>query len=166
MSLDLAASHDMCVGAQVGLDGVAEPGGGLRWRHSLGGPQRGATVPQNVRPERLDAGVVAGCFQGVVDGVPVDRPRGFEGFPQPPGKWRPPGLLQAATRAKRTAVVVELDPERDAAPIRDDGGLGEALASMHVLSDREREALAAHLNGKPVDDNALWRARRKLRAAA
>jgi DNA-directed RNA polymerase specialized sigma24 family protein len=73
-------------------------------------------------------------------------------------------LLQAATRVKRTAVL-----ERDvdvAAPARDDGGLAEVLASMSVLSGRERDALAAHLNGTPVDDNALWRARRKLRAAA
>lgn len=75
-------------------------------------------------------------------------------------------MLQAATRAKRTAVVLELDPERDAAPSRDDAGLRDVIASMSVLTDRERAALSDQLNGRRADDNALWRARRKLKAAA
>lgn len=78
-------------------------------------------------------------------------------------------LLRASTRQKRTAVF-----ERDvdvAAPVREDGGLGDVLAVMHVLSDRERAALAAHLNGTPArsskaHETALYRARAKLRAAA
>lgn len=51
-----------------------------------------------------------------------------------------------------------------------DGRLGRMLDALPALSDLERRALAASLNGQPIGskqhDNALQRARTKLRRAA
>ena len=80
-------------------------------------------------------------------------------------------LHQAATRAKRTAVVLELDEERDAAPDQTSGQLALLVDELPSLTGRERAAIAAHLNGTSATvskehNNALTRARRKLRSAA
>ena len=80
-------------------------------------------------------------------------------------------LHQAATRAKRTAVVLELDENRDAAPETHGGQLELLVEALPSLTVAERTAVAAHLNGTPATvtkqhNNALARARRKLRCAA
>ena len=90
-------------------------------------------------------------------------------------KARMVDLIQAATRQKRTAVVVELDPERDRAGIdvealveqRDT--IRRLAGAMPSLTDRERACLELTVNGTVRDNrpvhNAAWLARRKLRAA-
>jgi RNA polymerase sigma factor (sigma-70 family) len=84
-------------------------------------------------------------------------------------------LMRATMKQKRTAVVVELDPERDRAGIdvealveqRDT--IRRLAGAMPSLTDRERACLELAVNetvreNKPVH-NAAWLARRKLRAA-
>jgi RNA polymerase sigma factor (sigma-70 family) len=80
-------------------------------------------------------------------------------------------LLQAATRQKRTALI-----DHDAEPVARDDSAGREQLSLLVdalptLTELERAAVRAHLNGVPTSsskrhDNALNRARAKLRAAA
>lgn len=81
-------------------------------------------------------------------------------------------LLQAATRLKRTAT---LDPDAEPVDQRDRVAarleLVELMRAHRGLTDNEREAVAAHLNGAAVcsskrHENALYAARAKLRSAA
>lgn len=78
-------------------------------------------------------------------------------------------LLQAATREKRAVPAGRVDAEL--APAPEQLSLAPLLEAHRALSDRERAAVRAHLNGLPTrsskaHENALMRARRKLRAAA
>lgn len=88
-------------------------------------------------------------------------------------KARMVDLVRAAMKQKRTAVVVELDPERDRAGIdvealveqRD--AIRRLRGAYPLLTERERTCLELTVNetvrgNKPVH-NAAWSARRKLR---
>lgn len=80
-------------------------------------------------------------------------------------------LLRAATRAKRTGDIVELDDAPAADTREGRARLQAVVAALPSLTTLERHAVAAQLSGR-LDlrdrrlENALQRARRKLRQAA
>lgn len=120
--------------------------------------------PDDVRQEALVALWMA-CRE-------YDRDRGpFPPFARLVVRRRMADLLEHAARQKRTArVAYEVDPP---APDQSEGReqLRLVVGALDTLTDRERAAVRDHLNGRAATsskahETALWRARRKLKAAA
>lgn len=79
-------------------------------------------------------------------------------------------LLKSAKASERRLIEFGQQLAIPIDPAEAQSRLGEVMDALPTLTDRERQALTEHLNGMPAcstkaHDNALTRARKKLRAA-